>query len=398
MERSVEDIACNGVNATPPKSARKRIVFTRSPLDENSDDTLGHMSPLSMSSPDRYSSAPPSPQWLVETPPKKCMLNQSPLGPVHRKTGKDSQGQNERKIDPVTNMELVEESPMKGPLNMGLVTPFKCLADRKKKGEETPKQTSQKLVIGESPYIFSAAAPLKMLQKGKSDNEAGTVLKPSHASTGACKFSSLPTSSFYHTSRARVTLFPEHITKSKNTVSSIFNSKKRKRSVSAESGLRTCFSLSRSRSKGVKRGEINAGVHHSIKKYRKKKIHKYPADTAQPKIRPEDRLESYLNKFEGSNADTNHFDKGRDVSFTPSHSIQTHPADNSLKISSIPSASDGMEPIPPSSPPLDPAKKFFKTRRTLKMNSNATVTVDKNIKLVSFAILFTLYFFVFVNI
>jgi hypothetical protein len=317
------------------------------------------------------------------------MLNQSPLGPVHRKTGKDSQGQDERKIGPITNMELVEESPTKGPLNIGLVTPFKCLADRKKKGEETPKQKSQKLVIEESPHIFSAAAPVKMLQKGKSDNEAGTVLKPCNASTGACKFSSLPTSSFYHTSRARATLFPEHFTKSKNAGSSTLNSRKRKRSVSAESGLRTCFSLSRSRSKGVKRykhGEINAGVHHSVKKYRNKKISKYPADTAQPKIRPEDRLESYLNKFEGSNAGTNHFDEGRDVSVTPSRSVRAHPTDNSLKSSSAPSASDGIEPIPPSSPPLDPAKKFFKTRRTLKMNSNATVTVDKNIKLVSFAI------------
>jgi hypothetical protein len=386
MECSVEDNACNGVNVTPPKSARKRILFTRSPSNENSDDSLGHMSPLSMSSPDRYSSPPPSPQWLVETPPRKCMLNQSPLGPVHKKTEKDSQGQDERKIGPVTDMELVEESPTKGPLDVGLVTPFKCLADKKKEGEKTPKQKSQKLVIGESPDIFSAAAPVKMLQKGKSDNEAGTVLRPSCASTGACILSSLPTSSFYHSSRARATLFPEHLTRSKNTVSSVLNSKKRKRSVSAESGLRICFSLSRSRSKGVKRyrrGEINAGVHHSVKKYRKKKlVHKYPADTAKPKIRPEDRLESYLNKIEGSNAGTNHFDEGRDVSFTPSHIIETDPTDNSLKSSSAPLASDGMHVIPQSSPPLDPTKKFFKTQRTLKINSNATVTVDKNIKLV----------------
>ncbi|KDR22265.1 N-acetyltransferase ESCO1 [Zootermopsis nevadensis] len=40
-----------------------------------------------------------------------------------------------------------------------------------------------------------------------------------------------------------------------------------------------------------------------------------------------------------------------------------------------------MEPTPPSSPPPDPAKKFFKTQRTLKINTSATVTLEKNIKL-----------------
>jgi hypothetical protein len=407
MERSVVDM-CNGANVTPPKSARKRILFTRSSSDENSDDTLGHMSLLSSSSPDRYSSPPPSPQWLVETPPRKSILNQSPLGPTHKKIEsrksprvysfdldatsmqkfppnktQDSQGHDERKTGEVTNMELVEESPMKGTSNIGLITPFKCLADGKKKGEETPKQKSQKLIIGESPDI--AAAPVKMLQKGKSDNKVGTVLRPSNASAGVCKLSSLPTSSFYNASRARAILFPEYLSKSKDTVSSVLNSKKRKRSVSAESCSRICASISRSRNKGVKRykyGEINGGVHHSIKKYRKKLVKKYPVDTAQPKIRPEDRVESYLNNLEGFITDTNHFDRGRDVSFTTSHSIQTHPADNSLRSSSVTSGSDEVELIPPSSPPPDPAKKFFKTQRTLKINSNATVTVDKNIKLV----------------
>ncbi|PNF17554.1 hypothetical protein B7P43_G15557, partial [Cryptotermes secundus] len=199
-----------------------------------------------------------------------------------------------------------------------------------------------------------------------------------------CKLSSLPTSFFYHTTRARAALFTEPFFKSKNTVSSVLNSKKCKRSVSAETHSRICFSLSRSRNKVVKRykhGEINAGVHHGIKKYRKKLLYKYPVDSAQPKIRPEDRIDSYLNKFEESNKGTKNSDKGRDAHFIPSHSIQAHPADNSLKSSGVPLASDRMEPIPPSSPVLDPSKKFFKTQRTLKINSNATVTVDKNIKL-----------------
>jgi hypothetical protein len=411
---------CSDVNIIPPKSARKRILFTRSPSDENSDATLGHMSPLSSSSPDRYSSPPPSPQWLVETPPRKCMLNQSPLGPVQRKTEsrksprlfcfdlhassvqklppnktlQNSRGKDERKMDLITNMELVEESPMKDPSNMGLMTPFKCHADKEKEVEETPKLKSQKLVIEESPDIFSAAAELKMLQKAKPDDEAGKVLRPFHASTGVCKLRTLPTSSFYHTSRARAALFPKHFPESKNTVSSVPSSKKRKRSVSAESRSHMRLSLSRSRNKGVKRykrGEINAGVHHRIKKYRKKKfIYKYPVDS-KPKITPEDRIDSYLNKFEGFSAGTKNVDKGRDAHYTPSHSIQAHPADNSLKSSSVPSMSDRMELTPPSSPLLDPSKKFFKTQRTLKINSTATVTVDRNIKLVPFAILITLF-------
>lgn len=418
---------CSGVVITPPKSARKRILFKRSPSDENSDGSLGHLTPLNSSSPDRYSSPPPSPQWLVETPPRKCEFSRSPLGPVQRnaesrksprifcvdlhassvqklppnETQEDSRGQNERTMDPVTDVELIKESPMKGPSNMGLMTPFKRLADKEKEDEVTPKLNSQKLVIGESPDIFSAAAPIKMLQKGKPDDEAGTVLRPSHAPTGVCKLSSLPTSFFYHTTRARAELFPEHFSKSKNTVSSVLNSKKRKRSVNAESHSRICFSLFRPRSKGVKRykyGEINAGVRHSIKKYRKKLMYKYPVDTAQPKIRPEDRIDSYLNKFEGSNTGTKDFDKGRDAHITPSHSIQAHSSDNSLKSLDVPLMSDGMELIPPSSPVLDPSKKFFKTQRTLKINSNATVTVDKNIKLVPFTVLIIFYSLIkFVN-
>jgi hypothetical protein len=317
------------------------------------------------------------------------------------KTQEDSRGQNERTMDPVTNIELIEESPMKGPSNVGLMTPFKCLADKENEGEETPKLNSQKLVIGESPDIFSAAAPIKMLRKGKPDNEVGTVLRPSHASTSVCKLSSLPTSYFYHTTHARAALFPDHFSKSMNTVSSDLNSKKRKRSVSAESHSHIRFSLFRPRSKGVKRykyGEINAGVHHSIKKYRKKLMYKYPVDTAQPKVRPEDRIDSYLNKFEGSNTGTKDFDKGRDAHFTPSDGIQAHSSDNSLKSIDVPLTSDGMELIPPSSPLLDPSKKFFKTQRTLKINSHATVTVDKNIKLVSFTVLIIFYSLIkFVN-
>lgn len=405
----------SNVNITPPKSARKRILFSRSPEDEGSDDTLGHMSPLSSSSPDRYSSPPPSPQWLLETPPRKCeqhWLRQSPFGPIKKKTEtrksprlfrynfhasslqklpldkiqEDSHGQDEIKIGAVTDMELVEESPAKGPSNIVLMTPFKCLASKEKEVEETPKQKPQKMVIGESPDIFPVAAPVKVLQKAKSNNEASTVLKPFNASTGGSKLSSLPTSSFYHTSHARAALFPEHLSKSSNAVSSVISSKNRKRSLSAESHSHICFSMSSSKYQGAKRrklGEINAGVHHRIKKHTKKKFtyKQYPVDTAQPKITPEDRIHSYLDKYESSITGTKNL-VGTDAHFAPSHCIQTHSTGSNLKRSSVSLTSDGMELTPPSSPPPDPAKKFFKTQRTLKINTSATVTVDKNIKLV----------------
>jgi hypothetical protein len=316
--------------------------------------------------------------------------NQSPVGPVKRKTGspksrlclfdlcassvqklplnkpQDSQGQHEGKMGPVTNVELVEESPMKRPMNMGLMTPFKCLAGKDKQNEETPKQKSQRLVIEESPDIVSAAAPVKALQKPNLDHEASTVLKAFHAFTGVNKLSSLPTSSFYHSSRARAALFSEHSSMSRSTVSSVTGSKKRKRLPSAESHSQI-FSLSRSNKQLAKRrkvGEINAGVYHRIKKHRKKKFtYKHLVDTAQPIIMPEDRIRSYLDKVEQSITDTkNSVHNEKDVPLTPG----------------------AVEPICPASPQPDPTRKFFKTQRTLKINTSATVTVDKNIKLVSF--------------
>lgn len=394
------------VTITPLKSARKRILFSGSPEDVGSDGTLGHMSPLSSSSPDRYSSPPPSPQWLLETPPRKCQKHsprESPFGPIKKtetrrsprlfhydfhasqlqklppvdETQEDNRGKDDIKTDAVTDMELVEESPAKGSLNMFLTTPFKCLA-----GEETPKLKPQNMVIGESPEIFSVAAPVKVIQKDKSDNEASTVLKPFNASTSGNKLSSLPTSFFYHTSRARAALFPEHFSKSRNTVSSVFSSNNRKRSLSTESHS-PLSSTKYQRAKRRKLGEINAGVHHKIKKCTKKKVtyKKYPVDAAQPKITPADRIVSYVDKFELSITGTKNV-AGTDANCTPSLYIQTHSTGSSTGSSSVPLTSDKTELTPPASPPPDPAKKFFKTQRTLKIKESATVTVDKNIKLV----------------
>lgn len=406
MELSV----ASKMNVTTPKSARKRILFTGSPAFESGDESLGHMSPLS-SSPDRYSSPPPSPQWLSETPPRKCVASQSPIGPFQRQTEsprsrlclfdlyassvqklplnktQDSRGQHKGKMGPVTDMELVEESPMKGPMKVGLLTPFKRLAGKDKQNEETPKQKKQKLVIEESPDIVSAAAPVKVLQKPNSNYEGSTVLKPFHAFTGGNKLSSLPTSSFYHSSRARTALFPEPAFTSRNTVLSVTGSKKCKQLPNAKSYSQT-FCLPRSKKRMAKRrkmGEINVGVYHRIKKPQKKKklAYKHPADTAQPKIMPEDRVHSYLDKVVQSITDTNNtVHNEKDVCFTPSCGVQPCLTDSKTKSSS--SSSNTVEPICLTSPPPDPTRKFFKTKQTLKINTSATVTVNKNIKLVSF--------------
>jgi hypothetical protein len=411
MELSVVDRFANNMNVTTPKSARKRILFSGSPAVESGDESLGHMSPLSSSSPDRYSSPPPSPEWLLETPLRNSVASQSPIGPIQRQTEspksrlrlfnfyassvqksplnktQDSRGQHKGKMRPVTNLELIEESPMKGPIKMGLLTPFKCLAGKDKQNEETPKQKSQKLVIEESPDIVPAAAPVKALQKPNPDCDASTVLKSVHAFNGVNKLNSLPTSSFYHSSRARAELFPEPSSMTKSTASSVTGSKKCKRLPSVAS-YSQIFPLSRSKKRTAKRrkiGEINCGVYHRIKKHKKKPTYKHPVDTAQPKIMPEDRIESYLDKITQSVTDKkSSVNNEKDVHFTPNHGVQPCLTGSRMKSSSSPLTSNTVEPICPVSPSPDPTRKFFKFLPVWKTNTSATVTVNKNIKLVSF--------------
>jgi hypothetical protein len=134
-------------------------------------------------------------------------------------------------------------------------------------------------------------------------------------------------------------------------------------------------------------GEINVGVYHKIKKPPKKKklTYKHPVDTAQPNIMPEDRVHSYLEKVAQSVTDTNNtVHNEKDVCFTPNHGVQPCQTDSKRKSSSSSLSSNTVEPICPASPPPDPTRKFFKTKQTLKINTSATVTVNKNIKLVSF--------------
>ncbi|XP_069676503.1 N-acetyltransferase ESCO2 [Periplaneta americana] len=435
MATSLVEEILDKVDITPPKSARKRIVFTESPKDENSDSTLGHMSPLE-SSPDRYSSPPPSPQWLMETPPKRNMqhwLNQSPFGPIQNKTEvrrsprlsryevhtsslakspqmktprknsrtlekrkigqvtdielsietpmktphKDNKTQEKCKLGPITDLELVEESPMKDSSQMRLMTPFKRLGGKAKITEETPKQKSQILVVSETPDVNSPAAPVKLLQRMRPDDEPVTVLKSVHTNAGVCKFSSLPASSFYQTSRARASLFSEPLSKPVRFVPAYSSSQKRKRSLSNDSFRPYKRYLPSSRNKKPRRlklGEINAGVRHKIQKPKKKITKKqYPADCSQPKVTPEDRIVAYLDKLEPL------------VTEIQSHinsQANNLPSDDSTeKDASAVAEAESETPSPPPTPLPDPSKKFFKYGRTSKLNSRATITVNNNIKL-----------------
>jgi len=67
-------------------------------------------------------------------------------------------------MGPVTNVKLVEKSPMKGPIKMSLLTTLKCLAGKDRQNE-MPKQKSQKLVFEESSDSVSATAPVKALSE-----------------------------------------------------------------------------------------------------------------------------------------------------------------------------------------------------------------------------------------
>jgi hypothetical protein len=89
--------------------------------------------------------------------PRKYVASQFPIGPVQRQSPKsrlclfdlyassvqklplnktqDIREQHKGKMGPVTNMELVEESPMKGPIKLNLLSPFKCLAGKDRQNE-----------------------------------------------------------------------------------------------------------------------------------------------------------------------------------------------------------------------------------------------------------------------
>ena len=85
----------------------------------------------------------------------------------------DSPGQHKGKMGLDTDVEVVEENPMKGTIKMIPITTSMCLTGKDRQNE-TPKQKSQKLVFEESSDIVSATAPVKALQKPNPDYEANT--------------------------------------------------------------------------------------------------------------------------------------------------------------------------------------------------------------------------------
>jgi hypothetical protein len=249
-----------------------------------------------------------------------------------------------------------------------------------------PKQQSPKRVSEESLYI-SATAPVKELQKPNPDDEANTVPTHFHAVTGANKLRAIPVSLFDHSSHAGAALFPEPSSTSRNTVSSVTGSKKHKQLPSVKSQSQI-FSPSRSKIKHMaechKMGEINVGVYHRIKKHKNKLIYKHPVDTAQCKIMPEDRIQCNLNKTAQSITDTKNSVHNKKVHFTPSHGVQPRLTGSRMKVSISPLTPSTVELTCPATPPPDPRRQFFKLPPIQKSKTSATVTVNKNNKLVSF--------------
>ncbi|KAJ9593209.1 hypothetical protein L9F63_015254 [Diploptera punctata] len=378
-------------NCITPKSARKRIIFSGSPTDEgNSDDTLGHMSPLmSSSSPDRYSSPPPSPQWLTESVadhspcPSGRGKDRTPKSNNHKYSRvfgtsvfenlqpfKTSQINRDERMP--FDTELVKESPLKDSSDVGLMTPFKSLASKDSNVERTPKLKRQKLIIGETPDVSAIAAPVKLINKFRAESVGPTPeVKSDRSNSEPVKLKSLPIASFY-SSRARAALFPEHVSHSRKAYPNISDNK-RKRSHTIESfhsQKRFPVLPVKTQIKRRKLGEINVGVGHKIKKF-KKKVKKpiiYPAYPAQPKITPADRIISYLDKVDPSILNSL-IDNTKDNI----EQDDTEKNTNSL----IETGPDPVEREP--SPPPDSTKKFFKSKRTL--NKTPTVTVDKNFEI-----------------
>ena len=133
-----------------------------------------------------------------------------------------------------------------------------------------------------------------------------------------------------------------------------------------------------------KMGEINVGVYHRIKKHKKKLTYKHPVDTAQRKIMPEDRIQSYLNKVAQSITGTkNSVHNEKDVHFTPSHSVQPCLRGNRMKSPSGPLTPNTVEPIYPASslPYLNKvAQSITDTKKSVHYEKNVHFTPRHSVK------------------
>nr|CAD7444017.1 unnamed protein product [Timema bartmani] len=390
---------------TPLKSARKRNLFPKSPNAESSDGSLGHMSPLP-SSPDRYSSAPHTPQnWMLETPPR-VMSDHSPVQGrgfdslrfrlSHTKSTflarRSPRWQTADTDKTILCGETIPETPLKSPSTHCSRTPFTYL--EKSVTTLTPKHKISKYVVEESP-----------------DTESLGVMTPSKSSNkkGGQSLTTISPSTFYKSAPARTApariLFPDlgsnsriksffgGVTRDNGEIVRKVGAMKPKLSQSVSSlysdkSLKSrARPINRSNTAKYKRapGEINAGVHHNIRRP-KPKYKLSPRISKVPKVTPDDRIVTSLDSS-GLLPDALVLPQ-KNISDEPTSENSSMQIEES-KISETPSKSfteartKGTKrkvPEPPTPPP-DPSKKFFKTNRTIGINKKKTVTVDANIRL-----------------
>nr|CAD7455926.1 unnamed protein product [Timema tahoe] len=388
---------------TPLKSARKRNLFPKSPNAESSDGSLGHMSPLP-SSPDRYSSAPHTPQnWMLETPPR-VMSDHSPVQGrgfdslrfrlSHTKSTflarRSPRWQTADTDKTILCGETIPETPLKSPSTHCSRTPFTYL--EKSVTTLTPKHKISKYVVEESP-----------------DTESLGVMTPSKSSNkkGGQSLTTISPSTFYKSAPARTApariLFPDlgsnfriksffgGVTRDNGEIVRKVGAMKPKLSQSVSSlysdkSLKShARPINRSNTAKYKRapGEINAGVHHNIRRP-KPKYKLSPRISKVPKVTPDDRIVTSLDSS-GLLPDALVLPQ-KNISDEPTSENSSMQIEES-KISETPSKSfteartKGTKrkvPEPPTPPP-DPSKKFFKTNRTIGINKKKTVTVDANI-------------------
>ncbi|CAG2055489.1 unnamed protein product [Timema podura] len=392
---------------TPLKSARKRNLFPKSPNAESSDGSLGHMSPLP-SSPDHYSSAPHTPQnWMLETPPR-IMSDHSPVQGrcfdslrfrlSHTKSTflprRSPRWQTADTDKTILCGETIPETPLKSPSTHCSRTPFTYL--EKSETTLTPKHKISKYVVEESPDTESLGVMTPSKSSNKKKGQSLTTISPS---------------TFYKSAPARTApariLFPD--LGSNSRIKSFFGGVTRDngeivRKVGAmkpklSQSVSSLYSdksfksrarpINRSHSAKNKRapGEINAGVHHKIRrpKPKYKLSPRISAFSKVPKVTPDDRIVTSLDSS-GLLPDTLVLPQ-KNISDEPTSENSSMQIEES-KISETPSKSfteartKGTKrkvPEPPTPPP-DPSKKFFKTNRTIGINKKKTVTVDANIR------------------
>lgn len=308
---------------TPLKSIRKRALFAIP------------VSPESMkSSPDRYSSPPATPQWIMETPPKITgSLLKSPTNYFDLVANATTM----TKPDSIENGQL-------GKSKQNLQARYESCQSSVEDSDNSFNEANH---VRENEKIREPQAP----KKPKFKRKIATSLEDYGVEK---KQFSIKPNSFY---KNKSEMLPE------NKTHSIMGSIKRKRSLSSDSVKvfrsistgRKSHHVSRRLPKRSRYGEINAGVWHGVKKPRPKKKKLDRQFSKIPKIMPVDRLQKYVKENYKSDTDS------------------TQESVNMISKISLQSPKRA-------SPPPDPSKKFFKTNRTMHINRKATVTIENNIQ------------------